>query len=447
MRFLSCNDFLSAERCFRDVAEQAPELADAAANLGYVLDRLGRTEEGETHLRRALALDPNCPEAALNLGALLTASKRFVEAERMCLKAVTLRPMSPQAWSNLGVLYAEVKREAEAEQSYRTAMSLSEKHQASRFNLSYLLLRQGRYEEGWQCLEARGWYAAFAERMPCPRWLGEPLSGKSILIAYEAGHGDMIQFIRYASVLREQQPRAIEVICHPALKTLFAAQDGLDRVFAFDESIPNSGWDYWTPPLSIPYHCRTRLDTIPARIPYLRAPADRVEVWRTRLPPERPRVGLVWKGNPAFENDADRSLPSLDILAPLGDIASIHFVSLQKGAGEDESGHPPGNLRLANVGPHFESFADSAAVVSQLDLVISVDTAIAHLAGALGVPCWILLPYYKTDWRWLTDREDSPWYPGVVRLFRQTRMSEWGDVVERLRRALEAWLKAEALPR
>lgn len=428
-----------AEQCFRHALRLDPGLAGAAANLGYLLDKRGQPGEAEVWLRRAVELDPGCLEATLNLGALLTTAKRFKEAEAMCMKAIALRPEAPQPWSNLGVLYAGMKREAEAEQCHRTAMALDADHLASRFNLAYLLLRQGRYADGWECLEARRWYAGFAARMPCPRWQGEPLAGKSLLIGYEAGHGDMIQFVRYAALLRGQHPESIDLVCHPALKTLFAGQCGIDRVYAFDEDIPDPGWDCWTPPLSIPHYCGTTLDTIPATIPYLRASPERIALWRPRLPVAGPKVGLVWKGNPRFENDGDRSLPSLDTLAPLGGVGGVHLVSLQKGAGEDEAAHPPAGMRLINLGPELKDFADTAAVVSQLDLVISVDTAVAHLAGALGIPCWILLPDYQTDWRWLKDRPDSPWYPGVVRLWRQGRPGEWGPVIDRLVVALARW--------
>ena len=446
LRFLEDGDDAAAEACFRNALRLVPDLAGAAANLGYLLDKRGKTGEAETWLRHAVELDPQCLEATLNLGALLTVAGRFREAEAMCMKAIALSPESPQPWSNLGVLYAGMKRETEAEQCHRTAMSLDAEHLASRFNLAYLLLRQGRYEEGWACLEARRWYAGFAARMPCPRWQGEPLAGKSILIGYEAGHGDMIQFVRYAAVLRGQDPASIDLVCHPALKTLFAGQYGIDHVHGFDEEIPDWGWDCWTPPLSIPYYCRTTLETIPAQIPYLRAAPERIAAWRPRLPTGGPKVGLVWKGNPRFENDAHRSLPALAVLAPLGGVPGIRFVGLQKGAGEDEAAHPPAGLRLTSLGPQFADFADTAAVVSQLDLVISVDSAVAHLAGALGVTCWILLPDYQTDWRWLKERTDSPWYRGIVRLFRQKQAGEWEHPVRRLCEALEDWAAAGSRP-
>jgi hypothetical protein len=183
----------------------------------------------------------------------------------------------------------------------------------------------------------------------------------------------------------------------------------------------------------MPYYCQTRLDSIPAEIPYLRADSKLAERWSSVLSVECAhsdlRVGLVWKGNPLFENDSERSLPALQTLESLGDIAGVSFFSLQKGAGEDEAAMPPAGLPLVNLGPQIADFADSAAIVANLDLIICVDTAIAHLAGAMAKECWILLPDYKTDWRWLTGRTDSPWYPGVMRLFRQPRMGDWAAVV------------------
>lgn len=197
------NDLL-AEQVFRDVLEKAPKHAEASLNFAYLLSKRRDTDQAEYFLRQTIRLNPQCAEAFLNLGALLTTSKRYDEAEAICTKAVTLNSQSPQPWSNLGVLYARLKREKEAEQCHRTAMRLSAEHKASRFNLSYLLLRQGRYEEGWSCLEERRWYTAVEEKISCPRWRGQALADKSLLITPEAGHGDMIQFIRYARVLREQ---------------------------------------------------------------------------------------------------------------------------------------------------------------------------------------------------------------------------------------------------
>ena len=441
---MNAGELALAEAAFRHALELAPDLSEAQANLGLILDRRGMAEAAEACYRRSIELDPERPQTHLNLGALLASRKRFEEAEEGYRNAIMLNPGSPAAWSNLGVLYACSKREAEAEQCYRTALANDEAYANARFNLSYLLLRQARFEEGWHCLEARDWYAAFSAHLACPRWQGESLAGKSVLIGIEAGHGDMIQFCRYASILKARGAASLAIVCHPALKRLFASLAAVDRVISIAEELPRSGCDFWVPPLSIPYHCKTRLDSIPADIPYLHAEPQDLTKWAPLIPRDGLRVGLVWKGNPRFENDAERSLPSLEVLAPLWTVAGARFISLQKGAGEAEAAQPPAGLPLVNLGVQFEDFADAAAVISTLDLIISVDTAIAHLSGALGKPCWILLPAYKTDWRWLADRTDSPWYPATMRLFRQQTSGTWNEVVSKVVEALRERVASHA---
>ncbi len=432
-RLMAAGDAREAEARFREAIGLLPDFAEAHANLGLLLDQAGRPDEAEQRYRQAIRLDPDCGQIHLNLGALLAGRKRFEEAEAAYRRALELMPGSPAAWSNLGVLQACRKQEEAAELSYRKAMELDPDYRLACFNLAYVLLRQGRYEEGWRCLEKRDWYAQLEKLLPCPRWQGEPLAGRSLLIGFEAGYGDMIQFCRYAAILKAQGAVRIDLICHPALKNLFTTLTGVDAVYPFDDPLPPSEWDFWTPPLSIPLHCRTRLDSIPRDLPYLHADAERAERWSAVLSaecaPADVRVGLAWKGNPRFENDADRSLPGLATLAPLGTITGVRYFSLQKGAGEEEAANPPAGLPVVNLGPQLSDFADTAAVVANLDLVICVDTAVAHLAGALGKDCWVLLPDYKTDWRWLSGRTDSPWYPGVMRLFRQSRMGDWASVV------------------
>jgi Flp pilus assembly protein TadD len=437
-RLMESGDDAAAEACFRMAVQMTPEFAEAYANLGLLLEKRHDKDAAETCYRLSIELNSGYSQTHLNLGSLLADKKQFGEAETAYRQAIALDTDSPVGWSNLGVLYACMKREAEAEQCYRTAISLDETYAMARYNLSYLLLRQGRFEEGWYCLEARNWYAAWAAKLKCARWQGEALAGKSVLIGYEPGHGDMIQYCRYAAVLRAQGAGAISLVCHPALKILFASLEGVDAVYSFEEQLPLSGFDFWTPPLSIPYYCKTRLESIPANIPYLYAQSSLVKNWDMLLPASGLRVGLVWKGNPLFENDADRSLSSLGVLAPLGTVKGVSYISLQKGAGEDEAMYPPKGLPLVHVGSQLKDFADTAAVIANLDLVICVDTAVAHLTGALGKPCWVLLPEYKTDWRWMTERADSPWYPGSMRLFRQTSAGDWSAVVNEVLAALTA---------
>jgi tetratricopeptide (TPR) repeat protein len=439
---MAANDAAGAEAALREALRIEPDFAEAYGNLGLLLDQREAHDEAEACYRRSIALDPRSAQAHLNLGANLAQRKRFADAEAAYLAALRLNPELPAAWSNLGVLYACTKREAEAEHCHRTALTIDAGYANAKFNLSYLLLRQGRYEEGWQCMEARDWYRVLADRLPCPRWNGEGLAGKSLLIAFEAGQGDVIQFYRYVPLMKAKGAAHITLICHPPLKALLATLAGADNIIGYDEPLPNRHYDFWTIPFSLAYHSRTRLDTIPAALPYLHADPARIARWAPLLPQDGVRVGLVWKGSGSFENDADRSLPSLALLAPLWQIPGIRFVSLQKGAGEDEAAAPPDGMPLVDLGSKVADFADTAAIVASLDLVIAVDTAVAHLTGALAKRCWVMLPDYKTDWRWLADRSDSPWYPGVMRLFRQKRMGDWTPVVDELRKELEAFTQS-----
>ena len=427
VRLMREGDRAGAQAAFRATLELAPYLVAAHINLGLLLAPDAVTE-AEHHYRTALALDPGEYQAHLHLGVLLAAQKRFKEAEHAYRQALAIDPDAPAAWSNLGVLLACLQREAEAEHCYRTAMALAPAYKNAPFNLAYLLLRQGRFDEGWRAFEARDWYARLAAHFDLPRWRGGPLHGKRLVIGFEGGHGDMIQFCRYAGVAKTMGAASVTIVCHPGLKTLFTRLAGVDTVFGFDEDVPRTGWDYWTPPMSFPFVLGTRVDTIAAVFPYLHA--DPAKAARCAPLIRGPlRVGLAWQGNPRFENDSDRSLASLDLLAPLLAVDGARFFSLQKGAA-------PLDPALTDLAPHIADFDDTAALIANLDLVISVDTAVAHLAGAMGVPCWLMLPDYRTDWRWLTERPDSPWYPGM-RLFRQARSGAWPEVIDDVAVALQ----------
>lgn len=444
---LAQGDRAAAEACLRAALHAEPQRAEWHANLAWLLDQRGATDEALAHYGQALALQPDNAHIYRNLGALLAEQKAHGAAEETYRRALALEPYSPGGWSNLGALQAQTGRDAEAEVSLRCALALDGAHTAAHFNLACLLLRQGRLEEGWAHWEARDGYAPLAAQLHCPRWQGQALTGQSILVGYEAGHGDMIQFSRYVALLRERGAARVDLLCHPALAALLGTLEEVDAVLAFDTEWPRAGWDWWVPVLSLPFLFATRLGSVPARIPYLGVPADRQAVWKEalqRLCPEPAlRVGLVWHGNPDFQNDDERSLPGLAALAPLWRVPGVRFISLQKGRGEPEARTPPREQPLVDVAGGLQDFADTAAVVEQLDLVISVDTAVVHLSAALGTPCWLLLPAYMPDWRWLEGRDDSPWYPGVMRLFRQAPGQGWSPVVERVRAALAERLSGE----
>jgi tetratricopeptide (TPR) repeat protein len=441
---MGAGDAAGAEAVFRHTLTLAPHLMEAHVNLGLLLFQRAALDEAEHHYRAALALAPERIEALIHLGAMLANQKRFAEAEDVYRQALAIDPRSPEALSNLGVLLARVKREEEAEACYRNALAIAPGYGKANFNLAYLLLRQGRFEEGWSAFESRDWYSRLEGHFAFPRWRGEALAGKTLLIGFEGGQGDMIQFCRYVSMAKAHGAAGIAIVCHPPLKGLLARLAGVDEVIAFDETVPALGWDYWTPPLSFPFRMGTRLDTIPAELPYLRADPVKIADAARLTAVERGelRIGLAWKGNPRFENDGDRSLASLEVLAPLAGMRDARFFSLQKGAGGDEARLSPTFQAMADLGPHIRDFDDTAAIIMNLDLVIAVDTAVAHLAGALGKPCWVLLPDYQTDWRWLAGRDDSPWYPRTMRLFRQPEAGDWASVVAAVRVALKELIAA-----
>lgn len=436
-----------AEAAFRAALALQPGYAEALHNLGAVLVNLRCLDEAVSICRRAVALRPDHAEGFFNLGNALKDAGCHGEAATAFRQAVALKPDYAEAYNNLGFLAMADKRYPEAEQAYRQALALRPSYLNAGFNLALLLLFQGRFSEGWPLFEIRH-HPEKAKRtsipptLPFPPWQGEALAGQRLLVWYEQGFGDDIQFCRFIPALKARGAAYIGLVCKPPLLPLLATLAGVDAVYPIQAGQNFPGYDYWVLPMSIPLYYGLTLANIPAALPYLHALPERVEKWRGRLPVGHPRVGLVWKGFGGHENDAYRSLDSLATLAPLWSVSGLSFVSLQKEAGEEEAREPPPGQPLTHLGSEIVDFADTAAIVEGLDLVICVDTAIAHLAGALGKPCWVLLPYVQTDWRWLDGREDSPWYPSVLRLFRQGRSESWAEVISRVAEALRLWRAA-----
>lgn len=367
-----------------------------------------RFDAAEASYRAILAAAPDSPEAWTNLGSVLQSLRRFDEAEAAHDRALALRPAFASALYNRGNLLSWMQRWNEAEAAYRQALAVDPGHPRARLNLGYVLLGEGRFLEGLSWYEARKDVPGMgAERLAMPEWTGQPLDGRSLLIWPEQGLGDQIQFARYAPVLRDLGAD-VTLVCLPPLAALF---EGLGvKIVALSDQTAVPRPDYWTLPLSIPLRLQAGLDAIPPA-PYLHAPDDRRRKWAGLAPSGG--VGFVWRGNPAHKNDRNRSLPSPGLLAPLK-AAGAALVDLQTPRGD---------------------FADTAAILEGLDLVVTVDTATAHLAGALGKPCWVMLPYEGLDWRWMHDRSDTPWYPSM-RLFRQPRAGDWASVVAEM---VEAW--------
>ena len=435
-----------AEATFRRALDIKPDFADVHSNLGNLLKQTKRLPEAERAYRRAIELKPDEAGAYNNLAILLSQTARLAEAEQNFRRAIELKPEFVEAHNNLGNLLKEMNRLPEAEAAYRSALELKPESVDARLNIALLLLSLGRYEEAWPWHEARYFPDSKARKamqppFSFPQWQGEPLAGKSLVVVLEQGAGDNFQFVRYAPLLKAQGLARLSYVQPGPFIPLLGTAHGIDSIAP--DAASTEPHDYWVFPLSLPFHLGTTLETIPDTLPYLWALPERVERWRPRLPTSGFKVGLVWKGNPDHQNDANRSLPHLSTLAPLWDVPGVSFVSLQKGRGEDEARNPPAAQSLVHLGDEIADFADTAAIIDQLDLLITIDSAAAHVAGALGKPVWVLLPGFGTDWRWLLDREDSPWYPGVMRLFRQPReASSWEATVREVAAALKTRIEA-----
>ncbi|MBF0181167.1 MAG: tetratricopeptide repeat protein [Magnetococcales bacterium] len=423
-----------AEAAFRAVLRLEPENVEALCNLGLLLHEQNRPEEAEPLLRRAIQRQPDCAEAHLNLGILLRARLSHDASASALREAIRLQPDLARAHNNLGITLNDQNRLTEAEAAFREACRRDPAYADARWNLSLLLLRQGRFAEGWPLYESR-WQPGMEKPVarlpdhPAPLWQGEALTGKSLLVFDEQGFGDTIQFCRFLPELLARGATRITLVCRPALTALMETLPGI-TVTATRDTLPPH--DYRTLLLSIPRW----LETIPASLPYLAALDERENHWRGIVPQDGLRVGLTWKGSLAYPEDRKRSLPSLATLAPLWQIQGVRFVSLQKGPGEEEADHPPANQPIIPAGGRIRDFADTAWLISRLDLVISVDSAVAHLCGALGKPCLLLLPGHGADWRWLTHRTDSPWYPQAMRIIRQKQAGDWSGAVAEAAREL-----------
>jgi Flp pilus assembly protein TadD len=460
-RLVEAADFLQA------AVRRRPDYAEAHSNLGGVLLLLEKNEEAVASFRTALRLRPGMAELHYNLGDALAKLDRSDEAETCCREAVRLKPDYFAAWNMLGIVSSSRKRFAQAEAAFRRAVALRPNHSRTRINLgkmlhslnrhgeavqevqeairsdpddpeahtllAFALLVLGRYREAWPEYEWR-WKDLRLNLQPRdfgrPMWTGDALAGRTLLLHAEQGFGDALQLLRYTALIPADGKVIVEV--QPPLARLATTLKGADQVLARGETLPD--FDLHCPLFSLPLAFGTTIETIPGNVPYLSADPIAVDRWRKRLAGAGgPWVGLVWAGNPGTSDDADRSI-SLDAFAPLAEVSGATFVSLQKGELAGQAAPPPGRLRLLDWTSELQDFADTAALIGALDLVIGVDTAVVHLAGALGRPVW-LLNRFHAEWRWLCDRVESPWYP-TLRQFRQPEPGNWAAVITQVRDAL-----------
>ncbi len=469
--------FIEAAEAARAALALDPDHATAHSNLGHALMRLGRFAEAAAAFREAARCDPGDAEAHINRGAALLGLNRFGEAAVACAEAVRLAPGDANAHANLGFALAGLDRLDEgvaacaeairlapghanahanlgfaliglarfeaAIAALEAAIALDAGHVQAHRNLAMVLLLLGRFERGWAEYEHRGDHLlpegrrAFVHgggrRVAPSQWRGEALAGRTILLHAEQGLGDTVQFVRYVPEVARRGGRVL-LLVPPTMERLLRDLPGVHRLLTFGQDLPDVHLHCPLP--SLPYALgMTTLDAIPAPGAYLRAEPEARERWRQRLGGLRGlRVGLAWAGNPEQGNDRNRSV-AFRRLAPLWQVPGVDWVSLQVGPREADLDDAPEGL-IRNLAPDLHDLAETAAAMSQLDLVLTVDTMVAHLAGALGRPAWVMLAFVA-DWRWMLEREDSPWYP-TLRLFRQPRAGAWESVVERVAGALKA---------
>jgi Tfp pilus assembly protein PilF len=429
-----------ALECYDHALAIRGDIPQILTNRGRALRNLDRLDEAETSLREALRLKPDFANAHRELGNVLDYLGRFEEAEASVRTALRLQPEDALAHYNLGRILYHLGRATEAQASYRTALRLRPEMPGWRMALGQALLLAGQFEEGWKEFEWRwqtGRMARVGPLFPVPSWNGEAIGDRVILLLADQGHGDTLQFCRYVPQIAAGARRTVLAV-QPSLVRLLSRLPGVSEIITQDDG--PSSFDLWCALMSLPHAVGTTLETIPATTPYLTADPTDVAHWRERLAGLAGlRVGLCWAGGRTRDlskiaADRRRSI-TLDILALLGEISGVQFISLQKGPPAAEAARPPQGMELHDFTEDLHDFADTAALIEGLDLVISVDTAVAHLAGALGKPVWVL-NRFDTDFRWPRDRDDSPWYPSL-RQFRQPTPGEWHSVINRARGALQ----------
>jgi tetratricopeptide (TPR) repeat protein len=423
---------------YKKVLQIIPDHAETYVSMGFIFRIQGRLDEEVRCYRKAIQMNPSLAGAYYNLGHALADRGQLDEAIECYRKVIQISPDFLHAYSVLGLLLRIRGRNAEAENCYRSMIQLHPDNPEAHWDLSNVLLLSGNYREGWREFE---W---FRKKKDCmarqrsfmqPLWEGSEIKGKRILLHAEEGFGDTIQFVRYAPLVARMGAVVI-VECQKELTPLVQEMDGIETALSYGDTLPS--FDLHCPLMSLPRVFDTVLETIPATVPYLRANAGTVEHWGRRIShdPSYVKIGLAWAGGGL---PFKKSCP-LDELMPLTQRDDVTLYSLQKGSASAQAKNPPGGMRLTDLTEDIRNFVDTAALIENLDLIISVDTSVAHLAGAVAKPVWVLLPYVP-DWRWLLEREDSPWYP-TMRLFRQPSLGDWKSVIMNVRSEMEKFTKS-----
>ena len=416
----------AAVECFEHALALDPKRYEIYNGLGLALADLGQYEMAEELLRKGLALQPDCAQLSASLGYLFDSKGDVIAAADAYRRATYLDPKLAAAHRELGLVLFGLGELGEAKACFERVLALHPDSAEATFYLATIHLLEGQLALGWSEYESR-WRTGAGLRtgrtFPQPQWKGEPLEGARILIYAEQGLGDTLQFVRYVPLIAARGGKVILEV-QPRLKRLLSGFEGACQVVSRGESLPDFTWQ--CPMVSLPLAFATEMATIPAKTPYVHPIPALSEAWRQRLQGDTFRIGLAWAGSPGHGGDRWRSIP-LTNFAPLANLEGATFYSLQMGQAAEQLKQLQSPARLVDLQDEQEDFADTAAIVSNLDLVISVDTSVAHLAGALGKRVWILL-HNAPDWRWFLERQDSPWYPSA-RLFRQSTHANWQDVL------------------
>lgn len=438
----TCKNFPAAELAYRQFLVLRPDSVEAHYNLGAVLHDQNKLDEAKSEYLRALSLNPELFDAHRGIGNILMYERDYSAAVDRYRQALALKPDDAELKNNLGVVLQKLNRLDEALVCFREALERVPEHTNAHFNLALVLLLKGDFAEGWAEYEwRRRIKGRTLEIMEQSEWDGSALAGKSILIRAEQGFGDTFQFIRYAALVKAQGGRVI-FECQAGLQRLLRGVECIDEITQKTATGKVLGrFDTYIPLLSLPLVFHTDLDGIPAQVPYIRPEPWLAERWQLRLSADHNlKIGFVWAGRPTHEDDRNRSAVLSDFLK-LANISGVSLYSLQKGPAVEALASLSPMAAVTKLDAELNDFADTAAAIASLDLVISVDTSVAHLAGALGKPVWVLLPY-APDWRWLTEREDSPWYP-TMRLFRQPQSGDWDAVFAQVSGALSEILSVQ----
>ncbi|MGE0760108.1 MAG: tetratricopeptide repeat protein [Pirellulaceae bacterium] len=443
-RLLLGNLYLRQQRLVEATAELVdllridPSHWVARNNLGVVLAQRKQLDQALTQFDEALRLSPGYVDPAINRGKVLSELGRYTEAILQLRAVLSIRPDIGTAHLELAEAYCGVGRLENAIYHYERAVAVNPQHAEAHWNLAMARLALGDYMAGWREYEWR-WkceaFAPFAPSFSQPVWDGSPLDGRTILLTAEQGLGDTLQFVRYAKLVKQTGAEVL-LRCPRALEKILRSYGPIDGLFAEGCALPE--FHCHLSLLSLPRVLGTTLATIPAEVPYLYADSSLVARWREELHNDRLRIGFAWQGSTRNRLDGHRSIPATQFLR-LTEVAGVRLYSLQKGTGREQLAAIPSVADIIDLGGQIDestgAFMDTAAVMQHLHLVVTCDTAIAHLAGALAIPVWLALST-RPDWRWMLRRDESPWYP-TMRIFRQTEHGNWDEVFLRMRSELE----------